>query len=479
MAAPLCGSSFAQTARRQCLHHLKQHLSIWPWRCQRPTYCASAQSRAGSASDIKHSAELIDVNPVRGTRDFAPEEYRIRRWLFDEFEAVSRLFGFEQFETPMLESEDLFVRKAGEEITQQLYNFEDKGQRRVALRPELTPSLARLILRKGKALPMPVKWFTVGQCWRYERTTRGRRREHFQWNMDVVGVPGVEAEVELLTAIAMLLQRLGLGPADVAIKVSSRKVLQALLAKYQVPEASFGPVCIVVDKLDKLPAAQVREELGQLQVSPEAIDGILRLTELTSLEEVTALLGSDNEALAELSRLFELAEASGISEFLEFDPSIVRGLAYYTGIVFEGQDRGQQFRALFGGGRYDGLLGTFGGEAQPCAGFGFGDCVILELLQDRGLVPAMPRQVDDFVVAMDASLHGAASSVAQRLRAHGRTVDLALESRKMKWVFKQSERVGAKRLVLVAPDEWAQGKVRVKDLAAREEKDVSLDDLTA
>lgn len=349
----------------------------------------------------------------------------------------------------------------------------------MTLRPELTPSLARLVLQKGKALSLPIKWFTVGQCWRYERTTRGRRREHFQWNMDIIGVPGVEAEAELLAAIAMLLERLQLGPQDIAIKVSSRKVLQALLTQYGVPEASFGPVCIIVDKLDKLPAEQVRQELTALELSAEASEGILKLTSLSTVAEVQELVGADSEAVFEIKRLFELAEASGISDYLEFDPSIVRGLAYYTGVVFEGRDREGKFRALFGGGRYDGLLATFGGEQRPCAGFGFGDCVILELLQERNLVPALAHQVEDLVVAMDPSLQAAAAGIASRLRKHGRAVDLVLESKRMKWIFKQAERVSAARLVLIAPDEWAQGKVRVKDLAQRTEIDIDVDQLTA
>lgn len=216
------------------------------------------ERKVGATAAPTTTRELIDTNPPRGTRDFPPDEMRLRNWLFGEFAAVSRLFGFEAFDAPVLESEELYIRKAGEEITDQLYNFEDKGGRRVALRPELTPSLARLVLSKGKGLPLPAKWFAIGQCWRYERTTRGRRREHYQWNMDIVGVPGVEAEAELLSAITTFFQRVGLGPRDVGIKVSSRKVLQAALTKYGVPPAQFGAVCVVVDKLEKLPRDKVR-----------------------------------------------------------------------------------------------------------------------------------------------------------------------------------------------------------------------------
>ena len=187
--------------------------------------------------------QMIDLQPPKGTRDFPPEEMRVRNWLFGHFREVARAFGFDEFDAPVLETEDLYVRKAGEEITQQLYNFEDKGGRRVALRPELTPSFARLILQQGKSLALPAKWFAVGQCWRYERMTRGRRREHYQWNMDIVGVEGVEAEAELLAAITTFFARLGITSEDVGIKVSSRKVLQAVLARFDVPEESFARPC--------------------------------------------------------------------------------------------------------------------------------------------------------------------------------------------------------------------------------------------
>ncbi|EFN51962.1 hypothetical protein CHLNCDRAFT_56349 [Chlorella variabilis] len=420
---------------------------------------------------------MVDLNPPRGTRDFFPEDKRLQNWLFDEFAAVSRLYGFQQIDFPVLESEELYVRKAGEEITEQLYNFEDKGGRRVTLRPELTPSLARLALQKGKGLALPAKWFSIGQCWRYERATRGRRREHYQWNMDVIGVPGVEAEAELLAAIVTFFQRLGLGAADVGLKVSSRKVLQAVLQRYGVAEASFGPVCVVVDKMEKIPRDKVVEELAKLGVAADAIDGILQALALSSVEELEGLLGGDNVAVADLRRLFELAAAYGYADWLVFDASVVRGLAYYTGMVFEGFDRAGQLRAICGGGRYDRLLGTFGGEDQPCAGFGFGDAVIVELLKDRKLLPQLRHEVDDLVMAQEEGLRAEATALAARLRAAGRRVDLVLEPKRIKWAFKQAERCSAARLVLVAPDEWANGTVRVKDLASRQERDVPVEEL--
>lgn len=438
---------------------------------------ASGSRKSGTVSVRPVQQDLISTQPPRGTRDFHPDEMRLRSWLFDHMVAVSRVFAFEQVDAPVLESEELFVRKAGEEITEQLYNFEDKGGRRMALRPEFTPSLARMVLQKGKGLLLPVKWFTLAQCWRFERSTRGRRREHYQWNMDCIGVAGVEAEAELLAAMVMFFQNVGLTAQDVAIKVSSRQLLQAVLEQHMVPAESTSRVFVTVDKMDKLPQETVVAELQAAGLNPEAISGIMAAMQVRSLEDLQQLLGDDTPAVQQLQRLFQLASGYGFQDWLVFDASVVRGLAYYTGIVFEARDRKGELRAIAGGGRYDQLLETFGGEHQPCAGFGFGDAVIMELIKDKKLLPQLDHQVEDVVMVMDESLRPAACEVAARLRKSGRTVDLILEPKKMKQVFKVTDRTSAQRLVIVAPKEWEAGRVRVKQLDSREEMDVSFDEL--
>ncbi|GJP31374.1 hypothetical protein CLOM_g12014 [Closterium sp. NIES-68] len=445
---------------------------------------AAGPPAAGKAGGAGGKAEMIDVSPPRGTRDFPPDDMRLRNWLFGHFRQVSTLFGFEEVDYPVLESEELFVRKAGEEITQQLYNFEDKGGRRVALRPELTPSLARLVLQKGKSLPLPVKWFAIGQCWRYERMTRGRRREHYQWNMDVLGVPGVEAEAELLAAVVAFFTRVGLSSKDVGIRVSNRKVLQEVVDGSGVPADKFAAVCVIVDKRDKIGEGAVGKELAELGVSEtaaRAILGTMKITSLQQLREHLAASGvpeSGSAAVGDLERLFVLAEAHGFADWLEFDASVVRGLAYYTGTVFEAFDRAGELRAICGGGRYDRLLSTFGAAADtPACGFGFGDAVIVELLKQRGLLPALQPTVDDIIVPLDQSLNGAAASLAARLRQQGRRVDLVLETKRLKWAFKQAERVNASRMIILGSSEWERGVVKVKDLAAREEVEVPVADV--
>ncbi|GAB2235775.1 hypothetical protein Drorol1_Dr00026216 [Drosera rotundifolia] len=433
--------------------------------------------RRGSLSAAPEGTERIDVNPPRGTRDFPPEEMRLRNWLFGNFREVSKLFGFEEVDFPVLESEALFIRKAGEEIRDQLYCFEDRGNRRVALRPELTPSLARLVIQKGKSLTLPLKWFTVGQCWRYERMTRGRRREHYQWNMDIIGVPEVTAEAELISSIVTFFKRIGITESDVGFKVSSRKVLQEVLKRFNVPENSFSGVCIIIDKIAKLPLDAIKAELMSTGMSEESIKELLGILSIKSLPVLEEKLGSTCEAIADLKQLFFLAEKFGYSGWIQFDASVVRGLAYYTGIVFEGFDRERKLRAICGGGRYDKLLSTLGGDDIPACGFGFGDAVIMELLKEKNLVPELKLEVENIVCSLDPELQGAASMVASILRQKGQSVDLVLAVRPLKWIFKRATRINARRLVLVGSSEWERSMVAVKILATGEQYEVKLDEL--
>ena len=414
---------------------------------------------------------------VRGTRDFYPEDMRIRNWLFDNFRAAARSHGFEEYDSPVLEHEELYTRKQGEEITQQLYNFEDQGGRRVALRPEMTPSLARMVMARAGAMPTPIKWFSIPQCWRYERTQRGRGREHYQWNVDIWGSDAVQADAELLSVLVSFLQRVGLNADDLAISISSRKVLEEVLGSLGISGDAFAATCIIVDKMDKLPAEVVEQQLSEQGLDASAISVIQSTLGLSDLDSLAAALGEGSGAVADLATLFDLIDSYGIADWVTFDASVVRGLAYYTGPVFEAHDRGGKLRAICGGGRYDRLLSSLGGNDMPATGFGFGDMVIMELLNENGLVPDLPSGNQDIVIAINEDLRSAAMSVATKLRASGRSVDLVLEDKRMKWAFRHAERTGAQRLVMVMPDEWAAGNVRIKELESGEESDVAVGDL--
>ena len=414
---------------------------------------------------------------VRGTRDFYPEDMRLRNWLFDNFIAASLLHGFEEYDAPVLEQEELYTRKQGEDITQQLYNFQDKGDRKVALRPEMTPSLARMVMARAGALPLPIKWFSIPQCWRYERTQRGRGREHYQWNVDIWGTTEISADAELISVIVTFFEEMGLTSDDIVIRISSRKVLEEVLGSLGVEGDLFTKTCVIVDKMDKLSSEIIEEQLSELGHSSDVINKIQTILGIKDMDNLRSSLEDSSSAILELDTLFDLIDAYGMSEWVQFDASIVRGLAYYTGSVFEAHDREGKFRAICGGGRYDHLLSTLGGKDLPATGFGFGDMVIMEVLKEKGLVPELISGVDDIVIPLSPDLRDIAVRVAASLRLSDRTVDLVLEDKKIKWAFKHAERTGAKRLVLLAPDEWSRKMIKVKDLETGEEKELSLNDL--
>ena len=288
---------------------------------------------------------------------------------------------------------------------------------------------------------------------------------------------GVEADAELLSVLVQFFDSVGLSSEDLVIRISSRKVLEEVLGSLGIEGEIFAQTCVIVDKMDKLPADVIEAQLSDLGLASESISTIRSVLGITDLPSLSSALNSDSEALIELQSLFSLCDSYGISDWVAFDASVVRGLAYYTGPVFEAHDRASNLRAICGGGRYDKLISSLGGNDLPATGFGFGDMVVMELLADKGLLPELSTGVGDVVFGMGAELRGAAMQVAAKLRSGGQTVDLVLEDKKMKWVFKHAERCGAARLVMVMPDEWAEGKVRIKNLDTNEESTVAIEDL--
>lgn len=430
--------------------------------------------QAGKSSQT----EPLNTQPVKGTRDFYPQDMRLRTWLFDHFRQSAQLFGFSEYDAPVLESADLYTRKAGEEVTEQLYNFVDKGDRRVALRPEMTPSLARMVLAKKNGLNMPLKYFSIPQCWRYERMTRGRRREHYQWNCDIWGVSGVQAEAELLSCMVNFFQSVQLTSQDVGIKVNSRLVISEVLTELGIPEDKFAATCVLVDKLEKVPLDAIQGELEELGLTQSVVEQLLNVLTNDSIDALKETLGDDSAAVRELEQLLELCEFYGISDWIVFDASIVRGLAYYTGIVFEAFDRQGALRAIAGGGRYDKLLETFGGDSTPAVGFGFGDAVIVELLKERDILPSFEKSdVDTVVFAMAPDLYPMAVQVATQLRGSGQKVDVVLDQKKTRWVFKHADRIGATHCIIIGADEFEKQAVSIKNLQLGEQATVPVAEL--
>jgi histidyl-tRNA synthetase len=408
------------------------------------------------------------LQPVKGTRDFYPDEMRLRNWLFGIWRETARSFGFEEYDACVLEHEELYIRKEGDEITEQLYNFEDKSRRRLSLRPEMTPSLARLILQRKNTLTFPLKWFAIPQCFRYERMTRGRKREHFQWNMDVVGQADLVAEVEVLSALLMSMQKMGLTEKHVRIHLNDRRLVGAVLSHLKVPEDKHLPVMVVIDKRDKITREALAAMLAEHGLAPVQVEGLERFLAMKTLDEVEGALGT-HPAVTSLKRLLALLGQVGLGGFATFDITVVRGLSYYTGTVFEGRDAGASLRAICGGGRYDSLLSSYGGDSVPAIGFGFGDVVILELLADLNLLPKLTQDVDFAVIPFSEAEIPPALELSQRLRDAGFRCDADFGMKKLKRSLQRADEVGARKAILLMPDELKQGQVVLRDMAKREE----------
>ena len=334
-----------------------------------------------------------------GFRDFYPDELARRAHIFRAWRAVARRYAFVEYDGPPLEPLDLYTKKSGDEIVGQLYNFVDKGNREVALRPEMTPTFARMVAARASALRKPVRWFSVPQLFRYERAQRGRLREHYQLNVDIVGEASEVADAELLAVAIDIMRELGLTSADVRARVSDRRLLNGILVTLGVTEEQIPAVYGVVDKFARQPRELSADKLAKAGVAPVLVDRILTLAAGTTFEAVRAEFGSApaaQEHVERFARYLAALDALGVEEWVVLDLSIVRGLAYYTGIVFELFDAKGELRAICGGGRYDTLLKSLGGVDLPALGFGMGDVVLGELLHDRGLFPAATEEATDF-----------------------------------------------------------------------------------
>ncbi len=419
---------------------------------------------------------MIDLQPVKGTRDFFPDEMRLRNWLFEVWRNVSVQAGFEEYDTCVLEHEELYIRKAGDEISKQLYSFEDKGGRRLSLRPEMTPSLARLVLQHKKSLSFPIKWFSMPQCFRYERMTKGRRREHFQWNADIIGQAEIVAEAEILMLLISACELMGLSAKEIRVFINDRRILNSILSQISVPQEMHSEVLVIMDKRDKISIEALSKLLQDIGMSTTQVDQLNEYLLKSDLIELKKDL-NDTQGIDELQNLMDMMETAGFSDYLQFDISIVRGLSYYTGAVFEVNSPAKQHRAICGGGRYDSLLSTYGGEIVPAVGFGFGDVVVLDVLKDLERFPELPRKLDYTIIPFAREQVGTALNIAAILRQQGSTVDCNFSMKKMKKTLQQAGESGAAKAILLFPDELSENKVVIRDLRLHEQNPIKITDL--
>jgi len=419
-------------------------------------------------------SDLLTFEPPRGMRDFYPEDMLWRNRVFDAWRRAAVAHGFQPYDACVVENLALLQRKSGEEVSEQIYHFEDKSGRKLALRPEMTPTLARMIAARQGQLTFPVKWFTVAQCFRYERMTRGRKREHYQWNMDIIGEDSVSAEAELLAAAAASLRAMGLPDAAYRLHVNNRALLAELLAASGIDAQHHAAVFLALDKRGKISDDEITALLQAEGLDPEAVRKTFGLLAVQTLDQAAALAAPDSAAVKALRDLFALAGIYGIADRLVFDMSVIRGLAYYTGIVFEAFDTERKFRAIFGGGRYDSLLTAIGGAPTPAVGLGFGDVVVVEVLKDLLGDAAATEKCGVTVGYMFPEQRDAATRLACRLRDDGAPVNLMLAPQKPKQFFARASAGTAADAIFIGPDDVTRGIAKRKNLATREETDVTL-----
>ncbi len=413
--------------------------------------------------------------PPRGMRDFYPEDMVVRNAVFRAWSEAARQSGFEPYDACVVENLDLLKRKGGEEIADQLYTFRDKSDRELALRAEMTPTLARMVAARQTQLAMPLKWFAIAQCFRYERMSRGRKREHFQWNLDIIGESSIAAEAEVVATAVRALAKLGLGPADAQVRVNSRALLADLFARAGIAAAHHAALFLALDKRGKMEDTAIADLLTGQGLDRAAIDAAFRVMAIDSWEAALAMLGAETPASAELASFFALTADHGIRDSIRFDMSIIRGLGYYTGIVFECFDTERKLRAVFGGGRYNNLLAMLGGQPMPAVGLGFGDVVIAELLAEKGKMPSAHGEGLLYIGFMDDAQRQTAIRLAASLRNQGRNVNLGLAREKPKAFFSRAGKSGVGEAIYLGPDDLARGAARVKNLADRTERELPLD----
>ncbi len=420
----------------------------------------------------------MQFESLPGFREFYPDACSRRNFVFSHWRKVARAYCFSEYDAPVLEPLELYIEKSGEEIVGQLFNFEDRGGRAVALRPEMTPSLARLIGAKANSLKRPVKWFNVGEHYRYERPQKGRLRAFYQFNVDIFGEPGPAADAELVCLLIQSLQSFGLGPDDFKVRLSDRDLWLLMLASEGLDEAASAEVLAIVDKLERTDRAKTIEKLAAIIGSDaepflEKVEAVIAIRDEETLQDFVAGLPLEGERkalaekrLADWSTLLESIKSAGLGDFLQIDLGIVRGLAYYTGFVFEAFEASGEGRALAGGGRYDKLVKKLGGPDLPAVGFAMGDVTLVDLLESKDLLPGIVDAPDLTMIIGGADERKAAMGDAARLRSLGYRINYPLKSQGFSKQFKAANQSGARFALIYGSDELAKGVVKVRDLTS-------------
>ncbi len=404
------------------------------------------------------------IQSVKGTVDYYPEEMALRTWLYAKMRSVSEAFGYQEYDAPFLERLELYASKSSAELVEkQSYVFNDRKGERITLRPELTPSLARMVASRQRQLTYPLRWWSFGPFWRYEKPQKGRTREFFQWNIDLIGDDSPEGDAELASVAASFLKSIGLSPSESKILVNNRELMQSELEGIGIKSSLLGEIYTLIDRRQKMEVSKWEQRASDLGLDKEQI------------KDITVLLTDKDlwKKSPSLKRFFRAIEASNMQDYVEFAPHIIRGLDYYTGTVFEAWDTAGEFRSLFGGGRYNDLVNAVGGEPLPAVGFAAGNVVVSLLLEKLGHSPKLNIQpAPIYITVFDEDSLEASLGLAADLRQQGLKVMSHLNAEKLQKQFRQANRIGVKLVLILGPEEISQGTVAVKNLASGEQTSV-------
>ncbi|MDD5011465.1 MAG: histidine--tRNA ligase [Phycisphaerae bacterium] len=423
----------------------------------------------------------MKIQSVKGTRDFYPEDMAKRNFIADLWKQVSLRNGFVEYDGPIFEYLSMYQLKSGDEIASQLFAFEDRGERKLAIRPEITPTLARMVNQRINTLPRPIKWFSIPRLCRAERPQKGRLREFFQWNIDIIGVDDCLADAEVIFCSVDYLMQTGLTSDDVVVKISSRRLMASLLEYFGIEEKQLEKVYAVLDKKNKVPQETFEKMLEEAISDSGKRQKVQKLMAVEFLGQLKDFAGADenaNQAIEELKKLFNYIDMMGISEFCRFDIGIVRGLAYYTGIVFEIYDKSEQLRAICGGGRYDNLLSDFGGQKISATGMGMGDCVLGIVLEEKGLFKNLSQKngIEYFVAFADDALRNESLKIIAKLRRAGRKAEFSYKGGALGKQLKQAFAVNAAVCIIVGEEFTQKKQLVIKNMDSGQQDIVTVED---
>ncbi len=409
------------------------------------------------------------IQPVRGTRDFYPEDMAFRQWLNNQIREASEQFGYQEFDGPFLERLELYAAKSGDELVkEQSYVFSDRSGSMIALRPELTPSLARMVAQRGKGLTLPLRWWSFGPFWRYERKQKGRSREFFQWNIDLIGVDSPEADAELVSVAATLFRNVGLTPDMIRIKVNNRRLAEKQLQNIGIQGDLLPKTFRLIDRQDRMTPEAWKSYALESGLTEDQIKDLVNV-----LEDLEAWKSSPD-----MLQYFKAAKALGAEEYLDYDPTVIRGLDYYTGMVYEARDVKGNHRSILGGGRYDDLVSVVGGDLIPATGFAMGDIVFELVLDENGVKPDLRvSPADILITSFEESSESVSIQIATELREAGYRVEWYPEPVRLQRQLKYANRNEIPLVLIIGPDEMEAGKVSLKNMVSGEQETFSRSDL--